>query len=224
MKSEGREYTGIYDAPAAARLLLAGQRTSEVYPVSSRTMLRWIRKGLTTPSLACIPGRELTFSFEDLISIRVVSALRAAGVKWPKIHIAEAWLREKTHYERPFAREEMWTDQSDILTEFKGVLVAASRNGQMAMEIVEEYLIPVSGLSFENHVADSWEPQPFIVLDPEIQFGDPCIKGTRIPARSVWGMVRAGDPKEQVREAYKISPEEMAAALDWGDRIAAAAA
>jgi uncharacterized protein (DUF433 family) len=103
------------------------------------------------------------------------------------------------------------------------MIVSASRHGQLAMDILKEFLLPVSGLTFAEKVADTWEPRPFIILDPEVQFGDPCIKGTRIPVRSVWGMVRGGDSEELVQRAYGIHELELKAALDWGDSVAAAA-
>ena len=31
-----------------------------------------------------------------------------------------------------------------------------------------------------------------VFLEPEIQFGAPCIKGTRIPTRTIVGMIEAG--------------------------------
>ena len=122
---------GIYDAPSAARYLKAGRMASETYPVESRTLIRWIRTGLATPSLADVSGRDLILSFEDLVSLRIVAALRSFGIAWPKIHTAEEFLRKETGYPRPFAREEMWTAQSEILVKLRGFLIAASRHGMI---------------------------------------------------------------------------------------------
>ena len=103
-------YEGIYAPPTAARYLLAARAADRAYPVTSRHLIRWIRKGLAHPDLSDVPGRDLTIAFQDLISMRVIAALRAAGVSWPRIHTAEAWLRQLTGCQRPFATEQLWTD------------------------------------------------------------------------------------------------------------------
>ncbi|MGH2632623.1 MAG: DUF433 domain-containing protein [Tepidiformaceae bacterium] len=194
---------------------------NEAYPISSRTLIRWIRGGLATPQLAEAPGRRLLLSFEDLISLRIVAALRAYKVSWASIWRAEEWLRDTTRHPRPFAREEMWTSTSDVFVNFRGAIIAASRNGQIAMEIVQEYLIPVSGLRFEDNVAVQWQPVPGIVLDPRVQFGEPCIEGTRIPVRAILSMVKGGDSYGLVREAYRLTDDSFRAALAWGNVEAA---
>ena len=217
-------FEGVYEVPNAARYLLAGRVKNEVYAVSSRTLIRWIRSGLALEDLKTVPGRELLISFEDLISMRVIAALRAAGVTWKQIHRAEDWLRHFTGHKRPFAIEEIWTTKpaSDVFSKFADMIITTSRSGQLALDIMKVYLIPISGLTFDKGVADTWEPQSLVVLDPEVQFGAPCIKGTRIPTRSVWGMVKAGDPSELVQRAYKLTQDELNAAVEWENRLAAA--
>lgn len=216
---------GIYDLPNAARYLAAG-KNEEITPLSSRTLIRWIRSGLAHRGLQHVSGRELLISFEDLISMRVIAVLRASGVTWPQIRKAEAWLREFTGHQRPFAIEEIWTidtlNPSDLFARWANMVIATNRHGQLALENMKAHLIPVSGLTFEHGIASIWEPQELVTLDPDIQFGAPCIKGTRIPTRSVWGMVAAGDPPKLVTSAYNISEEELAAALAWEEKVAAA--
>ena len=64
---------------------------------------------------------------------------------------------------------------------------AASQHGQLAMSIIKDYLIPVSGLQFQDQVASRWSPQPGVMLDPSVQFGETCIHDTRIPTRATCG-------------------------------------
>ena len=112
-------------------------------------------------------------------------------------------------------------ERSDVLTELGDKLIAASRYGQLAMEMLREYLIPVSGLRFEDKVARSWEPRPYVVLEPAVQFGEPCIRDTRIPTRAVWGLVRGGDPEWLVMQSYGLTQDELTAALAWEEKVAA---
>ncbi len=220
-ESEPPAFEGIYDVPAAARYLLAARHATHVYPVTSRTLIAWIRRGLTDPELIGIPGRELLIAFEDLISLRIIMALRAAGVSWARIRKAERWLRDHTGRARPFATQQLWTESSEVFADFGDLLIAASQHGQIAMSLIKEFLIPVHGLQFENKIAARWEPLKHVLLDPCIQFGEPCINGTRIPTRSVWDMIRAGDSPDLVRDAYDISARELAAAIEWEQHVAA---
>jgi len=219
MTSDHADYDGIYDAPTVARYLLAGRMATELYPVSSRSLIHWIRRGLALPELAGVPGRRLILTFEDMVSMRVIAALRAHGVKWSLIHAAEVWLRKNMGHDRPFATEQLWTANSEVFTKLRDQIVSASRQGQLALEIIEDYLIPISGLSFEQQVARRWKPRDFIELDPLVQFGASVVQGTGVPTRAIWGMVRAGDPISMVARAYEISPQQAQAAVDWEDDL-----
>lgn len=224
---EYKGYEGIYEVPEAAIYLVASL-TQTPLNVTSTKLIRWIRRGLTLHDLIEIPGRELLITFEDLVSMRVIAALRAAGVSFNKIYRAEKWLRRTTRHPRPFATELLWTEHSDVFAEFKRELVAASRSGQYAMDILREYLIPIHGLTFKTfnkkRVAASWEPYSGVLLQPLIQFGAPCIKGTRVPTRTIWGMIKAGDSIELVTRSYGLEEEEVRKAVKWEDSLAGSSA
>lgn len=215
-------FEGIYDLSEATRYLRTTLRSTTPLKVTSPKLIYWVRRGLTLPELANIPGRELLITFEDLISMRIIAALRAAGVSFPKIYKAERWLRQITGYPRPFATELLWTEHSDVFTELRSQLIAASRVGQYAMDILREYLIPVHGLTFDDRrVASSWEPYEHILMHPQIQFGAPCITGTRIPTRTIWGMVKGGDSIDLVAQSYRLDEYEIQKALEWEESLAA---
>lgn len=207
-------FEGIYEAPEAARYLKAASCGARVYPVRSSTILRWIRQGFSSLDLVDTPGADLLITFEDLVSMRVIAALRAT----------EHWLRNELGIQRPFASESLWAGQGQVFGDWTSQLLAASMHGQAAFEMLRRYLIPVHGLSFDeaSGMANSWEAAPSILLAPEIQFGAPCIKGTRIPARTIAGMIDAGDSREWVMGQFGISEEEADAACEWEHRLRAA--
>ncbi len=215
------EFQGIYDVPEVARYIKATIDPDVLISVDSSKLIRWIRRGVASRDLVGIPGRELLIGFEDLVSMRIVTALRAVGVRWPEIDRAEKWLRNETGQERPFATEYLWTGQGHIFVDWTERLIKASEHGQMALDILKDYLIPVHGLIFseKTHVATSWEPIQGIILEPLIQFGSPCVKGTRIPARTIAGMIEAGDSLEFVANSYGLSDEEVEAACEWESRV-----
>lgn len=213
-------FEGIYEAKETSRFIATTLQNQTPLHISSRKVIYWIRRGLADRHLIIIPGRELFLTFEDVISMRIIAALRAAGVKFPKIYEAEKWLRKVTGHPKPFATEMLWTEKSEIFVEMKRKLIAASKSGQYAFEILEEYLIPVHGITFnEQHVARTWEPLAEILLDPQIQFGAPCIKDTRIPTRALWGMVAGGDTIEYVAESYHLTAKQVQNAIDWEDAL-----
>ena len=218
------DFRGIYDVPEAARYLKAVPYGSVIYAASSTKLLSWIRRGVASRDLVHVHGLEMLIAFEDLISMRVIASLRAAGVSWVEIDLTREWLRDVLGAECPFATEYMWTGQGQIFVDWTERLISASRHGQMALEMLKEYLIPIHGLQFDNdtRVATSWEPVHGVVLQPRVQFGAPCIKGTRIPTRTISWMVKAGDSVDWIAAAYDISSDDVNAACDWETRLQAA--
>ena len=89
------------------------------------------------------------------------------------------------------------------------------------MSIIKDYLIPVSGVQCQGQVASKWSPQPGVMLEPSVQFGEPCIQDTRIPTRAVWSLVRGGDSHDLVAQSYGITPQELSATLQRENKIAA---
>jgi len=54
-----------------------------------------------------------------------------------------------------------------------------------------------------------------ISRNKKIQFGDYCIRGTRIPITSIRAMVKGGDSIECLVESYNITREQVEAALNF---------
>lgn len=51
--------------------------------------------------------------------------------------------------------------------------------------------------------------RPTIVIDPAIQFGQPCLAGRRVPAEAVAGCVWAGDAVDAVAEDYDLTRADV---------------
>ena len=218
------EFAGVYDVPETARYLKAAAHAEQLYPVRSGTLIRWIRRGLASPGLSDVHGRELLIDFEDVVSLRVIAALRSVRVSWREIHHSGEWLRSETGVSRPFATDWLWTGQGEVFAGWCDLLVSGSRHGQLALGLLRDYLIPVHGLIFnqESRAATSWEPLNGVVLQPAVQFGSPCVKGTRIPTRTIAGMIEAGDSATWVASAFDLAPDQAQAACDWESRLRAA--
>jgi uncharacterized protein (DUF433 family) len=60
---------------------------------------------------------------------------------------------------------------------------------------------------------------PGITKDPEVRFGKPCIKGTRIDVATVLGGLAAGEKIEGIEENYKLSRDQIMAALAYATHV-----
>ena len=211
-----RELGGIYAVAEAARYLKAAPHAETLYDVTPRTLRGWIRQ-------RCIKSDEGDFpvAFDDLIEMRVIAALRSAGVRRSEVIDSETLMQEETGVRHPMAAETLWAGQSQPFSKWGQRLIDAGSNGQTAFDLVQKYLIQARDLVFDESSgqAISWEPQLGIVLDPLVQFGAPCIKATRIPTGAISGMIEAGDSAEWAARAYQISLEEVQAACDWESRF-----
>lgn len=61
---------------------------------------------------------------------------------------------------------------------------------------------------------------PGITMDPEVRFGKPCIKGTRIDVATVLGDLAAGEKIEDIEENYRLTHDQIMAALAYATHVA----
>jgi uncharacterized protein (DUF433 family) len=61
---------------------------------------------------------------------------------------------------------------------------------------------------------------PGISIDPDIRFGKPCLKGTRIDVATILGALAAGESFEVIQREYQITQEQILAALRYAAHIA----
>ncbi len=62
--------------------------------------------------------------------------------------------------------------------------------------------------------------QERIIVDRDIHHGEPCIKGTRIPAAMIVGSLADGMTPEEILQAYpQLSLEDIRAALAYAVEI-----
>lgn len=221
------KHTGSYEVVEASdylRVTMPDIPGSKI-EMSSTKLIRWIRYGLADNSLVAVPGSRLLITFEDLISMRVISFMRLFGISFQEIRKAHSWLEKITGYSCPFATENLWLEDlgaAGIYADMENILAVANRGGQIAFSsLVKEKLIPVHNMTFnEFGIASSWSPDEYIRIDPAIQFGRPCIAGTRIPTSDIAGMIAAGDKAEFLATSYGVSLGQIECALKWEEKVA----
>ncbi len=60
---------------------------------------------------------------------------------------------------------------------------------------------------------------PGISMDPAIRFGKPCLAGTRIDVATILGELASGASAEAIEEQYRLSREQITAALRYAARV-----
>ena len=213
------ELGGIYGIAETALYVKAAPYAERLYPITQRTLRGWVRQRCVTD------GRdEFPVIFDDLIAMRLIAGLRSAGVSQNIISESELLMQEETGLKHPMAAETLWGGEGPGFAVLRRCLMDAGSRGQAALALVQKHLIPAKDLVFDESSGQviSWEPQPGIVLDPLVQFGAPCVKGTRIPTAALAGMVSAGDSPESTARDYQIPTDDVEAACDWERRIQSA--
>jgi len=60
-----------------------------------------------------------------------------------------------------------------------------------------------------------------ISIDPNVCFGKPCIKGTRIWVSLILDFLASGETPEQIRRSYpQLSDDDIRAAIAYGAEVA----
>lgn len=211
---------GAYSIPDATLFIYATLARPSKIKLNTKHLYYWTKEGLAGGYLTGVKNKHLFINFRDLISLRVIAAFRSQGIKRKDIAIADSVLRKRFGWDYPFATVEFWSAKPDIFIKIGGLPLAVSKHLQMAMEFFEQYMRPAHGLSFDlSGIAGKWQPRPDILLDPKIQFGEPCISGTRIPTEVIWSFYRAGDSIDFIAAMYGISKRRVENAIKWEKQI-----
>jgi uncharacterized protein (DUF433 family) len=185
----------------------------------------WINHALTFEGHR---PRRPDYTFHDLVSLLVVRDLVAAGVPANTIKQAELHLRNQLGRERPFATTTIFTDGVDVLYEADPLLAdqitSANRSGQEVLRpVIEAALL---GVRYEDGIAAEWAVETkgadaLITLDPKIQFGEPCVAGTRVPTALLYELVRHDQSEAEIANQYRLPIARVRAAIRFESGLAA---
>lgn len=212
---------GTYSISVSALYIVATTNRSTKLKLSTKHLYRWTREGLAGGYLAGIRDHRLFINFRDLISLRAIAIMRASGMKHHDIQIAERVLATRYNCIHPFASLKFWTmPPRDIFVKEDNTLLSASRHMQAAMDIFGEYLQPMHDLVFDMFgLSAMWRPHENVLFDPQIQYGEPCIEGTRVPTQVVWSFHTAGDSIDNLSLFYGIQRKRIEDAIAWENQL-----
>ncbi|MDQ3813603.1 MAG: DUF433 domain-containing protein [Armatimonadota bacterium] len=60
---------------------------------------------------------------------------------------------------------------------------------------------------------------PGITMNPDIRFGKPCLKGTRIDVATVLADLAAGETAETIQDEYAITRQQILDALRYAAHV-----
>lgn len=63
------------------------------------------------------------------------------------------------------------------------------------------------------------EIAPGIIVDPQVRFGKPVIKGTRVPVDLIVGKIAGGMPIPEVAKEYDLDEKDIFAALGYAAQV-----
>ena len=217
-------YEGVYLPLEVSGYLLATM-PAERRPPTSQRIFRWIRRGLVAPHQRQAPGRRITLSFADLVTCQAITFFREAGLSLEAIRRAEQFFVGLYGIKKPFAHRQFWYSPNDLFGRLRDHVISGTRGGQIGWDFLAEGLRTwPNELRFaESDLrAIAWRPDPRISLEPDVQFGQPCLAGTRIPTSALWSYAAAGDSYEAIARAYQIEVKDVEQAVNWESRVRAA--
>jgi uncharacterized protein (DUF433 family) len=186
-----------------------------------QTVSTWVSSGVGIDSTSAPTDARFLLTFADLISLFVVRALRKASVDIPQIKAAERNLAALWGVAKPFAFGEFRTGYGAIVTELqKGEQPVAVGRG------IQEILYALVKNDLTNVTYDAeqrarrWRAADFVSLRPDLQFGQPCIDGTRITTRAVRQFVFGGEPIEELADDLNVPIAQLEAALRYEEKLA----
>lgn len=176
-------------------------------------------------------------SFVNVTEVFVLAAIRRKHqVPLPQVREAVRYLRQRFGDPHPLASREMMTEGSALLIEHLGELVSASEHGQLVSEeLVRARLqriernaagVPMRLYPFTRKMTDDAPASVHlaptsVVIDPRVQFGRPCLRGTGIPTAVIHERWLAGEDMESIAEDYGRELADVQEALRFEDRTAA---
>lgn len=224
----------MYPLPRAARLVGAELRTVRRWLKGYTWKYRdnWKVSGPLWPLQYAQDedfAGEQVLSFQDLLELRTVAKFVGQGVSLQVIRATIDVAREKLG-DYPLHSKRFVTDGRKIF------LDAVERAGddpklldirqqQFAIDAVIRPSL-LDGIEYgANAAAARWFPMPrkkVVVLDPQLQFGEPIVADGCVPTDVLAAAFRAeGKNVDRVARLYRVQPQEVRAAVAFEERLAA---
>ena len=114
----------------------SGTKAASIVGITYRQLDYWARTDLVRPSLtdASGSGSRRQYSYRDLLELRVIKSLLAAGIKLESVRTAFEYLRE--HVDTDIAAAHLVISGSDVLLCDGDQLIDVMRRGQGVLNVL----------------------------------------------------------------------------------------
>lgn len=146
-----------------------------------------------------------TINFLTLIEIYVFNTFLEKGISRKKIISFHEDLKQIFNISFPFAYKAFFYNSKEIFTTKNKCLFDTTGN-----YVIKDFITPFANkidFSEKTHLANCFYPQgksSNIIVNPEIQFGKPIIKGTRITIDVIYEMLKQKNSTEEISCWYEI--------------------
>jgi len=206
---------GVYTPARAARLA----RTT------TQQVMRWTRgSGRSEPlwraHYRLLDDDATEISFLDLVEVRVVAAMRRAGVSLQSIRYAISFAQDRLGIERPLASHSFKVEGTALLMEAAerdGALLHLSKGyaGQSVFrEIIEQSL---NDLEYDNDLPARWRPKGFreVIIDPARRFGAPILDKFGLSTSVIFKEYREFSDLGYLASIYEVPARVIKAGIDF---------
>lgn len=177
-------------------------------------------------------GNEQVLGFNDLLELRTVARFVGLGVSLQviraTIEVARGYLGDYPLHSRRFVTDgrRIFMEAVERVNEDSRLLDVRGRQYALG-DIIRPSLLDGIEFSRSDH-ALRWFPvhkKRVIVLDPQVQFGEPIVAEGGVPTDTLVAAFRAeGEDVNRVARLYRVRPTEVRAAVAFEDRLALAMA
>lgn len=218
--------SGLYTTSEAARLI--GVDTASV----RRWAFGYRRRGREYESVIRTDLQKLdnryALTFVEFVELFSVKELRSVGVSWQKVRQALTTAKRLLEAEHPFATRRWFADPGGVFVELArqdedDVFVELVGHGQIAMQkTLSEYL---QQLEFDaRDLAERWNPwgpNAPVVVDPQIAFGQPVVRGTGVRTATLHRLHEGGESVDTIASLYDLPRSDVEVAVEFERALAA---
>ena len=202
---------------------------ADVFTLSPQQISGWAKQGFARVGIENVFSKRRFIRFPDLITLRMIAILRSHGISLVKTKKAHDYLADKLSTTYPFVNRALWVEDAEVSAEVFAyvdeILITASRHGQLPFtELLTMKIVKVANMTYDaSDNAATWAPHEGVVIDPQVHSGAPCIAGTRIATRLLYGMHDSGESVDEIADWYELDVSQVQSALDldWENRLAA---
>ena len=175
--------------------------------ISNDKITRWMKNYFTEKIVRI--DKRMFLNFYSMIEIYVFNTLIENGVKRQYVKNLYEWMQKDLNLDYPFATQELFFLNRQVFIKRNNMLIDGQISG-VIKEIVNPFLQKIS--FSPDGVALHYYPlgkDSTIIVNPEIQFGKPILKNTRITAESIYDMILAGENDDDIKFYFDISQQNI---------------